>query len=442
MGRVGGGSGGGPRVSHSSHSMSRPTVRTGSSHSMSHSSSTSHRVGGSSNIGLGSSSRVGSGLGSTPKPSTTPVHKTQTNPMFSSSIPKRDSERKAVSPPPPRREPERRMPPPPPPYVPPVHVHTSHRPVVVEKTVIVNNTGTETRRSSTPSYERTIEDATRETTSDTKRGHIPYDEPYCSSHSEPPRRKRDLSGLKFGFIALFIAALVFLLLALFATRPGVADNTTNREKLELGFGYPSDTCYDEIDWIQNPGKLNRNLKKFYEKTGALPYVALVSNPEVTAQGSDAEFEFANEWYSENLSNEGYVLCMYFDSGNDYEDGNSHLIVGDQAGVLMDAEAQQVFWSYLDYYWQMDPEDVTEDEMFAGAFNDTADRIMQRRTESKDVLKYMFIFFAVASGAIGAIMFIVVRREQEAEKAAETERILAQPISMGSDPLLDKYNKGE
>lgn len=219
----------------------------------------------------------------------------------------------------------------------------------------------------------------------------------------------------------------------------IGANITNREKLELGYGYPNNTLTDELDWIQDPARLNRNLKEFYETTGAAPYVALVYRPEVTAQGSDAEWEYANEWYSENLPNEGYVLFMYFDTGIEGEDGNGQLVVGDQAGILMDAEAQQVFWDYMDNLWY---QDIDEDTMFTQAFVKTGNRIMQHRTETKDVMKYVLIVLAVCFAVGGIVLIMVVRRKHEAERAEETERILNTPLSGQSgssdDPLLDQY----
>ena len=119
------------------------------------------------------------------------------------------------------------------------------------------------------------------------------------------------------------------------------------------------------------------------------------------------------------------------------------MVGSQADILMDAEAQEVFWNYLDYYWGMDPDEISEDELFSQAFVKTGERIMQRRTETGDVLKWLFIVLAVGFAIGGTIAFMMLRREQEAQRAAETERILSQPVGGldgKRDPLLEKYNK--
>lgn len=221
-----------------------------------------------------------------------------------------------------------------------------------------------------------------------------------------------------------IFAVLVLFTVLFASGDAVDANLTNREKLDLPYGYSSDTLTDELGWIKDPGALNRNLRYFYEETGAVPYVALMDEPEITEDGMDAEESYADGWYTENLPHEGFVLFMYFDSGIDGVDGNAYLKVGRQAAVLMDAEAQEIFWDYLDYYWGMDPAEMSEDELFANTFRGTADRIMDQRTESTDVARFLFLCLAVIAGCAAFIMFLQYRRAAEAAKAAETVAILA------------------
>lgn len=420
MGRVGSRPGGGAsratHVSHSSHSM-RPATRSGSSHSMR------------------------TGRTSTPKPTvkSTPVragnHETFGSGSRIGTGPKPDAFNK-------RQGTVRRETPP---VCPVVHVHTAPpppvyrpRPTVVHETVVINNgSGGSGNMRGEPAREHTVrhdidDRPLQEGTVTNAYGHV-----------EAPERGRSLKSLRTGMMAFLIGAVLCALVAMAVSKAGIGSNTTNREKLDLGYGWTNDTCYDELGWIADEGKLNRNLKAFYEATGATPYVALVHEPEVSGMGPDAEFEFADEWYSENLPNEGYVLCMYFDSLNEYEDGNCQLVVGSQADILMDAEAQEVFWNYLDYYWGMDPDEISEDELFSQAFVKTGERIMQRRTETGDVLKWLFIVLAVGFAIGGTIAFMMLRREQEAQRAAETERILSQPVGGldgKRDPLLEKYNK--
>lgn len=439
MGRVGSRPGGGAsratHVSHSSHSMAKPSMRSGSSHNMNTGrTSTPKPTVMASSVRLGKTGGFGDSgrIGTSPKPETKEretVRRTEPARREESVMREVPSVRPVVH--------VHAAPPPPPVYRP--------RPTVVHETVVINNgsgssgslPGEPARAYAEPAQERSV----RHDIDDRSFRQNTVANSY--SHSEVPDRGRSLKSIRNGMVAFIICAVLCALLAIAVSKAGIGSNTTNREKLDLGYGWTNDTCYDELGWIADEGRLNRNLKAFYEATGATPYVALVHEPEVSGMGPDAEFEFADQWYSENLPNEGYVLCMYFDSLNEYEDGNCQLVVGSQADILMDAEAQEVFWNYLDYYWGMDPDEISEDELFSRAFVKTGERIMQRRTETGDVLKWLFIVLGIGFMAGVVVAFVVLRREQEAQRAAETERILSQPLhglDGHGDPLLEKYNK--
>ena len=226
--------------------------------------------------------------------------------------------------------------------------------------------------------------------------------------------------LLFGFFFLLLFGALY---AVSSKEPAGTASVENREKLDLGYGYSPDTLTDELGWITDPGGLNRNLKAFYDETGIVPYIALLSRPEVTAEGMDAEAAYAEEWYSEHLDHEGYVLLAYFDSGIPDVDGNAHLVIGRQTAVVMDAEAERVFWSYLDHYWAMDPEDMPEDELFANTFIKTGERIMDQRTETNDVVRAIFLFLTVLTGFVMLLVVIGWFRCREAEKAEQTAAIL-------------------
>lgn len=57
-------------------------------------------------------------------------------------------------------------------------------------------------------------------------------------------------------------------------------------------------------------------------------------------------------------------------GNDYYVG---VVTGAQARAIMDREALDIFYSYLDQHYYNDT--LTYDEFFALTFQDTADQIM-------------------------------------------------------------------
>lgn len=263
------------------------------------------------------------------------------------------------------------------------------------------------------------------------------------SYAEMDPRARDhVKHVLIGIIVTILIVSVLVAMLPVSSVNGITVNTTDREKLELGYGYTNNTLTDELGWIKNPERLNRELKEFYDATGVTPYIALVCRPEVSAGGNSAEYNYADQWYSENLPNEGYILLMYFDTGISGVDGNCQLICGKEAAFLIDSEAQQIFWDCLDRWWFSDAD---EDDLFASTFTDTSKRIMQKTKTGRDVLIAFapVIFVVVAASAI--VIILAVRRRVEAARAEETANILSQPlhrVETEEDSLLDKYSDKE
>lgn len=113
--------------------------------------------------------------------------------------------------------------------------------------------------------------------------------------------------------------------------------------------------------------------------------------------------------------------------------------GKQVSSVMDAEAVEIFWAYVDNNWYSDK---STDDMFVDIFNSTADRIMTKSTTGNDVAKTGLLVALVVVGAIGILVIMKTRRRHEAERNAETERILNADIhnSAGSgDDVLDKWS---
>jgi len=87
--------------------------------------------------------------------------------------------------------------------------------------------------------------------------------------------------------------------------------------------------------------------------------------------------------------------VYFDgpeSGKLYDDYYQfYTVPGRQVGPVLDSETEDIFFSYLESYWRMDPSQMSEDEMFCNVWENTADRIMEKSTTHLNVAKYAVIF---------------------------------------------------
>lgn len=218
---------------------------------------------------------------------------------------------------------------------------------------------------------------------------------------------------------------------------GVPKSTVNREKI-TGITWQNDCIVDEIDWFNNTSRTSKELQYFYNKTGIQPYIVLLDyNPEL--QTDDDKIAYAEQWYDANIDNEGTFLFMYFaepDVDNDV--GYMCYVNGREISTVMDSEAVDIFWAYLDSKWYSD---MSTDDLFVYVFEKTADRIMDKSTTGADVMIF----------AIGGIVVVVVgfigykalkaKHVRDKEKAEETERILNTPLEKmetDADNLADKY----
>lgn len=221
----------------------------------------------------------------------------------------------------------------------------------------------------------------------------------------------------------------------------VPKSTQNRERLESGIGYNNDCIVDEIGWFSNITKTETSLKTFYDKTGVQPYIVL-KKYDSTLTSDDEKEEYAKKWYDENIDNESTFLFMYFaEEDVDNDVGYMAYVNGKQVSSVMDSEAVEIFWAYIDKYWYTN---MSTDGVFTAAFTETAERIMKRTTTAADVGNNAVKVIGVIVVFAGIITVMVVRRKHKAEEAKETEKILNTPLDGESkaDDLLKKYKKGE
>lgn len=242
-----------------------------------------------------------------------------------------------------------------------------------------------------------------------------------------------------GIVIAFIFIVIFAISIASSGFSKVPASTYNREKVNTGVAFQNDCIVDEVGWFDNITKTERRLQDFYNKTGIQPYIVLHAyDPELT---TDAEKEqYANEYYENNIDNEGTFLFMYFaEADTDRDVGYMCYVNGKQITSVMDSEAVDIFWAYVDNNWYSDK---STDDMFVDIFNSTAKRIMTKTATGADVGVKFGIVAIIVAIIIGIIVVMKTRRKHEKEKAEETERILKTDISsLGSDDsLADKYTK--
>ena len=243
-----------------------------------------------------------------------------------------------------------------------------------------------------------------------------------------------------------IIAVLIALCWLIACMPRGADiapaSTIPRERIETKNAYINDCIVDEIGWISNSTGLSKELQYFYEETGCQPFIYLKAyDPAMTDQ--TAQEEWIQNYYDTTFAqNQNVLLYVYFcDETNDGE-GNSALWMGTESSVVMDSEAVEIFWAYLDYDW--DNWDINDnDGMYADVFTKTADKIMHVTTTDNDVKKQVAIAITVIAVLAGGIITMVIMFKRKHQKAQETIDILNAPLESTADQetedLADKYN---
>lgn len=269
-------------------------------------------------------------------------------------------------------------------------------------------------------------------------------------YPQPPRRSTVIVSHGGSFNAVIsLIIFVVVLIAAFGGFPSsnssstksVPKSTQNRERLESGVGYDNNCIVDNIGWFDNVTKTEKSIKKFYDKTGVQPYIVLNAY-DSTLLTDTAKEEYAKKWYDEHIKNESTFLYMYFaepDTDNDV--GYMAYVNGKQVPSVMDSEAIEIFWAYVDKYWYSD---MSTDDMFTTIFTKTADRIMTKSTTAADVGNNAIKVIGVIIVFAGIIVVMVLRRKHKAEEAKETEKILNTPLNGDSeaDDLLKKYKKGD
>lgn len=213
-------------------------------------------------------------------------------------------------------------------------------------------------------------------------------------------------------------------------------STIVREKLDTNNAYINDCIIDQLGWFDNVSKTESQLKKFWEETGIQPYILLKDYDASLTTDSEKE-QWAIDYYDENFDTENIFLFVYFaEEDTDNDVGYMAYANGYQTSSIMDSEAVEIFWNNIDKYWYTD---LSTDEVFVNAFNDTANTIMHVSTTNKDILKWVLIVIAIILLGIIIIKLVKQKNQRAREKAEEDQRILNTPINdVAQDNLEDKY----
>ncbi|RYM91649.1 PE-PGRS family protein [Bifidobacterium animalis subsp. lactis] len=273
--------------------------------------------------------------------------------------------------------------------------------------------------------------------------------PFGGNNNGGKKPNGGLTGLMplIGILAaLVIFLLIFMMPSCSNNEPNrndynvtVPESTYNRTKLDSGLPYDSNCIDDQLGWFENRTSAAKRLKVFYDKTGIQPYILFAKyNPQLKTD--DEKQAWAREWYDDHIDNEDTLLFVYFaEQDVDNDVGYMTLVNGKHVSSIMDAQATEIFWTYLDEYWYSDR---STDDAIVATFDSTADRIMTKTTTKNDVHKWVIIaVIVIGILAIGAVItWMLIKRKREHEQYVE--RMVTTPLEEARDPILEKYDQAD
>ena len=252
-----------------------------------------------------------------------------------------------------------------------------------------------------------------------------------------PRHHRGYrGGCSGGCLSVFIVIIIILILAGMAGNSGASSqkeasvsgsniqSTIVRVKVDSGNAYINDCIVDELGWFDNVISTEKKLKSFWEETGVQPFIILRAyDPELT---TDQEKEtWTTDYYDQHFNTENIFLYVYFaEEDTDNDVGYMCYANGYEASTVMDSEAVEIFWNYIDSCWYSD---MSTDDLFVTVFDKTANTIMHTAQTKYDAFRWVAIAIAVIAGGIVLIVVISKRNKRKKEEAAERQRILDTPL---------------
>ncbi|MCC8105340.1 MAG: hypothetical protein LIO99_04900 [Clostridiales bacterium] len=145
---------------------------------------------------------------------------------------------------------------------------------------------------------------------------------------------------------------------------------SSRKKLDTDLIFNSSCVLDEAGLVDDAESVGESLEDFFDATGVQPYVYLKSYDSSLTTESKMD-DYAQDWYEDNIDNEGTFLLIYFEGRTESQDYFSY-VCGYDIESVMDEDAIDIFWDYVDEYWYSESD---TGDAITEIFDATADEIM-------------------------------------------------------------------
>ena len=254
-------------------------------------------------------------------------------------------------------------------------------------------------------------------------------------------------GCMGALLAIVVIVIIFSMIGMFAnfafpvggmgfggitSSRQVTRSTVRRTALPRGEADSRVDLYvDHLGLIRNSTIVNRGLQNFHDRTGVRPILYIVGpaqfggelwpGGDLSAREQEELFNrFAQEAYSSMTDNEAHLLLLFFYNG--MTDGYFMMdIAGRQAQTVMDGEAWDILFDYIEMYFYRNME---WHERFSRAFDEASQRIMA-------VTRSAWIPVLVVAGILLILLLLhrwwSKKQEQKNQEAEQLERVLAQPL---------------
>lgn len=218
-------------------------------------------------------------------------------------------------------------------------------------------------------------------------------------------------------------------------------STISREKLTGVKAYTTDCIQDDTGWIESKSQTAKGIKAFYDKTGIQPRIYMKAYDSSLTTDKQKE-DWAGDYFDETFGTND-LLFIYFAEKSDDEVGLMHLVYGTDAATIMDSEACDIFWAYMDKNWVDGSLSMTE--VFTKTFTLTGNTIMTVSKTGSDVAVTFIIGIVAIIGLVAVIIFVKAFFRNKREQRESDERILNTTINpipnSGADDLINRYNGG-
>lgn len=270
---------------------------------------------------------------------------------------------------------------------------------------------------------------------------------YEERHVVVHRHMSPMETIVSMFVTMFIVFMFIFIIGISTqnTYQGyeITKSQVEREKLSSSNLIETDYFADEAGYIYDSRKLEQGMKSFYKETGVQPYLYISDNIDGDTMPTASMLEAkGEELYSELFDDECHFLFIFVDSvdlENAGQDFVAWYVVGDEARLVMDDEACQIFADYVKAYYYSSSFADWED-FLSEAYSDTGSRIMSVYTNP-----WIYVCGLSAVSVIVIVGYVWWTKKRQAKKEEEeaTERILNTPLeSFSSDAASDLAKKYE